>query len=155
MVKGADGVEGIGKIGSRLFKNIDEFWAKIPAEYLDEVKLAFDGTPMLKYAEKDMILYRHISANGPEISYWFARTIESPENAKQLLALPKTNTAEHIVKVKITEGTPYIEGKVASQVNNPSGLFDNTAIGGGNQLYFLQENLSNIEKIEIIINPLK
>jgi hypothetical protein len=102
-----------------------------------------------------MILYRHISADGPEISFWFSRTIESPDNAKKLLALPKTNTAEWVVKVKIKEGTPYIEGKVASQVNNPSGLFDNNAIGGGHQFYFLAEHKILLQIIEDIPNSIK
>jgi hypothetical protein len=93
--------------------------------------------------------------NKKEISYWFSRTIESPEGAKRLFALPKKNTAEWVVKVRIKEGTPYIEGRVASQVDDISGIFDTNATGGGNQLYFLRENLSDIEKIEKIINPLK
>jgi hypothetical protein len=136
--------------------SINNFWAKIPSEYLEQVKDTFvDCSISLKFAEKDMILYRHISQNQSEISYWFSRTMESPENARKLLALPDKNTAEWVVKVKIKEGTPYIEGKMASQVNNPSGLFDINAIGGGNQLYFLQENLSDIEVVEKIINPLK
>jgi hypothetical protein len=93
--------------------------------------------------------------NKKEISYWFSRTMESPENAKKLFALPQKNTAEWVVKVKIKEGTPYIEGKVASQVDDISGTFDTNATGGGNQLYFLHENLLNIEFVEKIINPLK
>ncbi len=138
-----------------IFKNVDEFLAKVPASFREQVKKAFvDGTATIKYADKDMILYRHISKDGPEISYWFSRTIESPANAKKLFALPKDNTAEMIVKVRVKEGTPYIEGKVASQVNNTK-YFDSDAIGGGNQLYFLQEDLSNIEKIEKFTNSLK
>jgi len=48
---------------------------------------------------------------------------------------------------------PYIEGKVASQVGKSD--FGNYATGGGNQLYFLKENIADIEKIEKTINPLK
>jgi hypothetical protein len=143
-------------INTATINNINDFWTRIPAEYIDNIKKAFDGVPTtVKYAEKNMILYRHISVDGPEISFWFSRTIESPENAKKLLALPKKNTAEWVVKVKIKEGTPYIEGKVASQANDISGTFDKNAIGGGNQLYFLLEDLGNIEKMEKFINPLK
>ena len=60
--------------------------------------------------------------------------MESPENAKKLLALPKTNTAERIVKVRVKEGTPYVEGKVASQVKDID-IFGPYATGGGNQIY--------------------
>jgi hypothetical protein len=131
------------------------FLSKIPAIYRAQVKQAFDGRIVVKYAEENMVLYRHISKDGPEISYWFSRTMESPTNAKKLLALPKNNTAEWVVKVNVKKGTPYIEGKVASQANDIA-VFGNYATGGGNQLYFLQEDWVNlVQDGSKFINPLK
>ena len=142
-------------INSATVNNINDFWARIPDNFVNKIQDAFDGVPsVVKYATKDMELYRHVSIDGKEISYWFSRTMESPEDARRLLALPKTNTAEYIVKVKVKEGTPYIEGKVASQVHDMTD-FGTYATGGGNQLYFLNEHLLEITFIEKIVNPLK
>jgi hypothetical protein len=136
--------------------SINDFWAKIPVDYLSNVQKAFDGIPTtVKYAEKDMILYRHCNNNSPQISNWYTNEMLSPASAKTALALPINNTAERIVKIKVPGGTPYIEGKVANQVNNPSGLFDNNAIGGGHQFYFLAEHKMLLQIIEDIPNPIK
>jgi len=58
-----------------------------------------------------------------------------------------------VVKVKVKKGTPFIEGKVASQVANEG--FGTYATGGGNQLYFLQEYFDDIQVIEKFVNPIK
>ena len=64
-----------------------------------------------------------------------------------------SNTAQRVVKVKIPKGTAYVEGGVASQVNNSSGLFGNYATGGGKQFYFLEEDKVLFQVIEDILNP--
>ena len=140
--------------GRTTIRNTDDFLARIPAQFREEVRTAFvDGTKILRFAESDMILYRHIGRGQAQMSYWFSRTMKSPTNAQRLLALPNYNTAEYVVRVRVSRGTPFIEGRVASQAGRPG--FWNHAHGGGNQLYFLEESLSTIEVIETIINTLR
>lgn len=149
--------EKIGKIVGKVItsensiKTIDEFWAKITIN-VDEVKDAFT-IPTLKYAEQDMILYRHCNNGAPQLSNWLTDEILSTAQARIKLALPNSNTAERVIKVKILKGTPYIEGNVASQVDNASGLFGNYATGGGKQFYFLDKDKSLMQIIEDVPNP--
>lgn len=65
-----------------------------------------------------------------------------------------SNTAQRVVVVKIPSGTPYVEGSVASQVNNPTGFFGNYATEGGNQFYFLDSDKTLIQVVEDITNPI-
>jgi hypothetical protein len=143
----------VGKVitSENSIKTIDEFWAKITIN-VDEVKDAFT-IPTLKYAEQDMILYRHCNNGAPQLSNWLTDEILSTAQARIKLALPNSNTAERVIKVKILKGTPYIEGNVASQVDNASGLFGNYATGGGKQFYFLDKDKSLMQIIEDIPNP--
>jgi hypothetical protein len=148
-------VVGVANAG-RMFKNIDDFLAQIPTARLNEVKEAFNGTPILKYAEQDMILYRHCNNRSPQLSNWYTDKILSPAQAEQLLALPISNKAERIVKIKVPKGTPYIEGKVAGQRNNPiPNIFSSKTIGGGQQIYFLDEHKTLLQVIDDIPNPIK
>ena len=129
-------------------------WNKIPAQFRTQVQEAFDaGTAQLKYADEDLTLFRHISQDGAEKSFWYARLIQSPQNARKFYALPSANNADWVVKVKVKKGTPFIEGKVASQIGNEG--FGAYATGGGNQLYFLQEFFDDIQVVEKIANPIK
>ena len=106
----------------------------------------------MRYAKQDIYLYRHCNKGAPQLSNWYTDNILSPIDARRELALPTANTAQRIVKVKIPQGTPYIEGRVASQTNNPSGLFGAHATGGGKQFYFLDEHKNVIEVIEDNVN---
>ena len=138
----------------QVFKATDDFWNKIPSKYRKQVQEAFEtGSTQLKYADEDLILYRHISQDGAEKSFWYARLIQSPQNARKFYALPSVNNADWVVKVKVKKGTPFIEGKVASQVGNEG--FGAYATGGGNQLYFLHDYFDNIQVVEKFINPIK
>jgi len=76
----------------------------------------------------------------------------NPNDARKLLTLPNSNTAENIVRCRIPKGTPFIEGKVASQTNDVTNTFGDYAVGGGNQLYFLKEDLDKIKILEIFKN---
>jgi len=142
-------------IGFRQVLNtIDDFWEKIPAQYRKQVQESFEeGTVQLKYADEELILYRHISQDGAEKSFWYVRTIQSPQNARKFYALPSANNADWVVKVKVKKGTPFIEEKVASQVGNEG--FGSYATGGGTQLYFLQEYFDDIQVVEKFVNPIK
>ncbi|HLG39815.1 MAG TPA: hypothetical protein VI461_09110, partial [Chitinophagaceae bacterium] len=132
-------------------RTVEDYLAKIPAEYRTLVKEAFKDGLILKIPEEDIILIRHISANGNIRSGWYADEILSPSNARTLLALPNNNTAEYIVKMKIRKGTPYLYGDVASQIGNPD--FGPYAVGGGTQYYFLRELYSNDDIISVIEGP--
>ncbi len=78
----------------------------------------------------------------------------SATQARIKLALPHSNTAGRIVKVKVPKGTPYIEGMVASQETNAR-YFGPYAVGGGKQFYFLDEHKSVMKVIEDISNSKK
>ena len=131
----------------KAISNIDEFWAKIPASRIGEVKNAFTGTPTLKFATEDMIFYRRWGGYAEESSNWLSPTnYTKAGNAKRYLALPNNNTAENLTVFKIKKGTPYIEGKVANQVSDVK-KFGEYAVGGGNQIYLLFEDISNLIKI--------
>lgn len=67
--------------------------------------------------------------------------------------MPVENDATWIVKVKIKKGTPFIEGKVASQATKDD--FGSYATGGGNRLYFLEENFKDIHILDKFENPIK
>jgi hypothetical protein len=142
----------------KVISSLDEFWGKIPSQFRQSVIDAFvSGTTKLKYADKDMILYRHISKDGNKISYWMTDKILSPQDAKKLLALPSSNEADWIAEIWIKKGTPYVEGEVASQLGNKG--FGSYAVGGGKQQYFLDEIINDSEIIKlnksIYINPIK
>jgi hypothetical protein len=139
-------VQGAGE-----YANIDEFWAKILGN-VNEIKDAFTAST-LKYAQEDMYVFRHCNNGAPQLSNWFTDEILSASQARIKLALPNSNTAQRVVKVKIPKGTAYVEGGVASQVNNSSGLFGNYATGGGKQFYFLDEDKVLFQVIEDIPNP--
>ena len=61
------------------------------------------------------------------------------------MALPNNNTAENLTVFKIKKGTPYIEGKVASQIDDIED-FGTYAEGGGTQIYILFEDLTKLIK---------
>ena len=133
----------------RVFGNIDEFWEKIPSEFRASVKYAFvEGTAKLKYAEKDMILYRHISKEGNPLSYWMTDIILPPNEARVKLALPLNNDATWISEILIKKGTPYVEGGVMNQVGNKG--FGDYATGGGKQYYFLDETINDADLVELV-----
>ncbi len=133
-------------------KTVEDYLAKIPVEYRTLVKEAFKDGLILKIPDEDIILIRHISANGNIRSGWYADEIMSPSNARTLLALPNNNTAEYIVKMKIRKGTPYLYGEVTSQASNS--LFGNYATGGGKQYYLLKEFYQSEEIVQLVDGPL-
>lgn len=98
------------------------------------------------------MVYRHCAQNAPQKSNWYTNSILAPNEARIQLALPNANTAVRVIKVKIKKGTFYVEGPAASQIDNPvCGAY---AKGGGDQYYFLDEDISSsIEVLEDIKNP--
>ena len=147
----------LAKVGGKVSKlnHIDDFWAKIPANKVDDIKDAFTpNSATLRHTESEIVLYRHCSKGAPQLSNWYSNKILPSAQARIKLALPTSNTAERIIKVKVPKGTPYISGGVASQVNNPiKGRFGSYAIGQGEQIYFLDEHKSLIQVVEDISNP--
>ncbi|NLL20023.1 MAG: hypothetical protein GX262_13565, partial [Clostridia bacterium] len=149
--KQAKGTVQVVKQGSEVgFKkaisNLDEFWSQIPTSRLEGIKKAFNGIPVLKYADEDMVFYRRWGGVGEEIGTWLSPTkYEKAGNAKRYLALPNGNTAENLTTFKIKKGTPFIQGKVASQVDNLED-FGEYAVGGGEQIYILFEDLNKLIK---------
>ena len=143
--KQAKGIVQVVKQGSevgfkKVISTLDEFWAQIPASK------AFTGNLILKYADEDMVFYWRWGGVGEELGTWLAPTkYEKAENAKRYLALPKGNTAENLTTFKIKKGTPFIQGKVASKVDNLED-FGEYAVGGGEQIYILFEDLDKLIK---------
>lgn len=130
----------------KVISTLDEFWAQIPASRLEGIKKSFNGTPALKYADEDMIFYRRWGGVGEETGTWLSPTkYEKAGNARRYLALPNGNTAENLSTFKIKKGTPFIQGKVASQVDNLED-FGEYAVGGGEQIYILFEDLNKLIK---------
>ena len=138
--------KGVKRVGR--YADIDEFWARI-TNNVDEVKDAFT-TSTLRYAKEDMYLFRYCSKDAPQLSNWFTDEILGAQQARIKLALPMSNTAERVVKVKIPKGTAYVEGGVASQVGKPG--FGSYATGNGKQFYFLDEDKTLLHVIEDIPN---
>jgi len=125
---------------------LEGFWSKIPASRINGIKNAFDGMPVLKYADEDMVFYRRWGGYGEEIGGWLSPTkYEKASDAKKYLALPKNNTAENITTFRIKKGTPFIQGRVASQADNLED-FGEYAVGGGKQIYILYEDWSKLIK---------
>lgn len=154
-VFGKDLEEGVFSGSSPPFQinTLQDFLNKIPDAYRPTIVNAFtNGTMELKVLEEDIVFIRHISANGPLKSYWFAEEILNPSDAKKYLALPLSNSAEMVVEVKLKKGTPYIKGIVASQVGNNG--FGNYATGGGSQIYVLKEFWQNNDFCTVINGPI-
>ena len=147
-------LQNTGKAAGRVneFVKIDDFWAKL-GDKLESVKQTFaPNTAKLNYTKEDIYLFRHKSKEASQKSNYLTDQELSKSEAKKLLALPNANTAERIVTLKIPAGTPYIEGKVNTQVNNPNGLFGNYATGGGKQYYFLDDHISLFEVMDDVLN---
>ena len=150
--KQAKGTVQVVKQGSevgfkKVISSLDEFWAQIPTQYLEGIKKAFNGTPVLKYADEDMIFYRRWGGDAKVVGSWLSPTkYEKAGNARRYLALPDGNTAENITAFKIKKGTPYIDGKAASQIDDVTGIFGSYAEGGGNQIYILYEDWNKLIK---------
>jgi hypothetical protein len=129
-------------------KTIEDFWVRIPQDRLQAIREAFDGNPTLKFATEDRIFYRRWGGYAEEFSNWLSPTnYTKPGNAKRYLALPNNNSAENITVFKIRKGTPYLQGKVASQVNDME-KFGGYAVGGGDQIYLLFEDITSLIKIK-------
>ena len=139
-----DLANGVGR-----FKHVDEFLEAIPTSprnFRDEVINAFDGAKELKYSDGEKLFYRRWGGGGKESGSWLSTEQLSVDEAKRLLALPNNNTAQNLTVFKLKKGTPYIEGKVASQVDNLES-FGSYATGGGNQIYILYEDVVNLVKV--------
>jgi len=151
---GIEIVQKGGKVAlQKTINTLDEFWARIPAKFIDDVKIGFpQGQATLKYADGETVFYRRWGGGptgGKEVGSWLSPIkYEKAGNARRYLALPNANTAENLTAFKIEKGTPYIEGKVASQVDNTSGVFGDYAEGGGQQIYILYEDLDKLIKVE-------
>ena len=139
-------VEKAGKTAiQKTISTIDDFWARIPDVYLPGVKVGFpNGQATLKYSDGEMIFYRRWGEGAEKTGKWLSPTkYEKPGNAKRYLALPNNNSAENLTAFKIEKGTPYIEGKVASQIDDLE-TFGSYAEGGGTQIYILHEDLDKL-----------
>jgi len=146
--------KGVGEFlegGMPRYVNIDEFWNAIPSHWIGDVKAAFTNeTAVLKFAQDDIVLYRHCSPGANQISNWFADDIFSPEIARTIFALPNSNNATRVIKIKIKKGTPFIEGIAADKTTAPwAGPY---ATGGGKQYYFLSEDFNTFEILDDFTN---
>ena len=110
------------------------------------IQKAFTETPVLKFDE-DIVFYRYWGDETKELGSWLSPIkYDKAETAKRYLALPKNNSAENITIFKIKKGTPYIEGNVAPQINDVTGIFGDYAEGGGKQVYILFEDTDKLIK---------
>ncbi|MCC7301887.1 MAG: hypothetical protein IT233_04520, partial [Bacteroidia bacterium] len=134
-------------------KTVEDYLARVPVSSRQAVIDAFmSGTIELKVFSEDILLIRHINQDGFLKSYWYADKILCPNCARKELALPVSNSASYISKVRIRKGTPLLYGKVASQVStNGFGLY---ATGGGEQYYFLKEFYVDDNIMKVIEGPI-
>jgi len=78
--------------------------------------------------------------------YGAAQVANLRQRGRRYLALPNVNKADLTTAFKIKKGTPYIEGKVASQIDDVTGVFGDYAEGGGVQIYVLFEDADKLIK---------
>jgi hypothetical protein len=104
----------------------------VPPKFREAVERAFEGTPQVVTLQEDLIAYRHWGGGAQEEgSPWLSpEPYTCPEEARNRLALPPENTAEHISIFKIPAGTTIIRGKAAAQDEDFPYI-----VGGGEQIY--------------------
>ena len=121
--------------GLGLVEESSEAWLElVPPESREVVKGSFEGTPQVVTLQEDLIVYRRWGGGAQEEgSPWFSpEPYTCPEEARNRLALPHRNTAEHVSIFKIPAGTTIIRGKAAAQAVSDEYFH---AVGGGEQIY--------------------
>ena len=113
--------------------------AGIGEAYANDVINAFgEGTTVKTVGPAGKTVYRAYGEGSNQIGRWVT---DAPiSNAKRVLALPTANSANKVAEFTLKPGTKFLEGPVASQVNNPSGLFGPNATGGGRQMMIVGDN---------------
>ncbi|MCL6588975.1 MAG: FG-GAP-like repeat-containing protein [Firmicutes bacterium] len=106
----------------------------VPAEFQKRVKNTFDGWINKITLKEDLTVYRYTSFPGGSSGYWFTTNGSySPEEARELLALPDSNSATTVTAYIIPAGTTVLMGKTDSMVGTDG--FGDYATGGGQQIY--------------------
>jgi len=117
--------------GSPSPRNWSEY---VPSEFADSVGAAFKAEPIPITLSEDLKVYRYWSEAGAQEGHWVTLDSSlSPEEARELLALPADNRASQVTEFVVPKGTTVLLGSVAGQASAPwAGPY---ALGGGVQLY--------------------
>ena len=136
-IENLDGIEGIGKGGSKTVKYSP---IKPCNEISQEVAESFNGATFTKTTlTEDTVMYRVSGGKAGEVGSYVSRMPQGGGLQSQLdLALNPSwgNTTENITKVVVPKGTTIYEGIAAPQnIYDSLGNVIGTLPGGGNQVY--------------------
>jgi hypothetical protein len=139
-------VRNVGRINNSGISSLEEFFEKIPEKYRERIKNDFTNQQIIfKIATGEEVFYRRWGGTAVEKGQWLSAISYSKEDSKILLALPNTNSAQNISTFRLKPGTVYIEGLASSKAYDLQN-FGTYALGGGNQIYILREDLVNLIK---------
>ena len=96
----------------------------VPARHHADVRAAFGSDIRATTLPRDVTVFRYYGGGSQPSSFW--ATPNKVANPRAELALPRSNTAEHVRAITLPRGTRVLEGTVAPNFRQP---------GGGYQFY--------------------
>ena len=113
----------------------------VPAEYdKTQVENSFSGWISQKTLSESMVVYQYTTMGSTGSPYFTTNGNLTPDEARQLLALPDSNTAVTVTQYIIPEGTTVLEGNASSMVGEDG--FGDYATGGGTQIYLADPSVA-------------
>jgi hypothetical protein len=113
----------------------------IPTAHYDDVITAFEGLPSAITLDKDITVYRYWSGDDiKEIGNWVSLDSSlTPDEARNILALPDTNLAVNVTELTIPAGSTVLLGEAAEKTT--ADWAGSYAIGGGLQIYIPDKSI--------------
>ncbi len=130
MTYGDDAIN-LYQAGNLPLNNIAEI---IPEDHYDDVIATFENPPSAITLSEDLIVYRYWGGSSPEVGNWVALDPNlTPQQARELLALPDTSSAINVTQFTIPADTTIVFGEAREQIlSDWAGPY---ATGGGLQIY--------------------
>jgi hypothetical protein len=139
---GDDGIEVLLTHGEEVIPLLDQSvpsaqkWTEyIPEDFHDEIRSAFNDEPVSITLSEDFTAYRYWSGDSrTETGRWVTLNPNlTPEDAREMLALPNSNLADNVTQFTIPAGTTVLVGEATEQTSASwAGTY---ATGGGFQIY--------------------
>jgi hypothetical protein len=139
---GDDGIEVLLTHGEEVIPLLDQSvpsaqkWTEyIPEDFHDEIRSAFNDEPVSITLSEDFTVYRYWSGDSrTETGRWVTLNPNlTPEDAREMLALPNSNLADNVTQFTIPAGTTVLVGEATEQTSASwAGTY---ATGGGFQIY--------------------
>ena len=94
---------------------------------------------------EDLIVIRYTTEGSTGgTRHWLTTEALSASDARILLALPKSNKATQVELLRIPAGQEIVVGRAASKADDKTGIFDSDAVGGGEQIYLIDQATATV-----------